>query len=1697
MRKVLFLILAMVLSVSALAQQKIQLRSADKAECVSSDMTSLRASFSFSSIEATDYASDRGTFSWLSLPNTVRGGNEGDPQIPVINQLIAVPVGAQPWIEITSYSATDYNLADYGMKTLVPRQPSLRKDKRPEDVPFVMNEAAYQSTRSFKGEPTAVVSVEGTMRGVQLGKMTIEPVSYDPVGNKIRVFNDIEVTVHFDGADAKATEDLLLETYSPYFDIVYKSLFNGRAVLDAYTEHPDLYSTPVKMLVVTTSKYANCTAFNNWLTWKKQKGIEVDVQLVTSSTSSADVRSLIQSRYNANHPTFLVIVGDMEDVTNYTTWSKTNLNYNPYVSDLQYASIDNDVYHDLYMSRMSVSNQTELGYLVNKILTYEKYTMANPSYLNETLLVAGWDETWTPKVGKPTIQYANNNYFNSAHGITPHVFLTTATGQTGCYDYINQVGFLNYTAHGDVTMLADPQFTSAQVNSMTNNDKYLWIVANCCLTANWGRNCFGEAMIRANNKGAFGYIGSVPESYWYEDYYFGVGAFRYQDGGAVQTVSGTTKGMYDAMFDETGFNCLNSMPYIGNVAVTYAHAKGYQSSVNDEYYWRAYQCLGDGSVMPYLKVPAANNVSHANTLPVGNTSFTVSADAGSYVSISVNDEIIGVATVDSGGTVNVPIAAQYAPGTAMIVVTRNQRQPYINTIEITGGTLYDITSIPSEHGTIIVPEQGYAHSIVTLSATPDEGYCFSSWTVTDANNNSITVTDNQFTMPETSVTVTATFIPGMQVTLASVMNGSISADPMYALQGTTINLKAKPATDYAFNSWVVYETGNVNNRVNVSNNSFTMPAFPVTVSAIFTSSQSGDVTIGSGSSENQNLPTAINNKYSISQQIYTASEVGDAGKITAIAFKVSNSNTATRSLDIYLSHTTKSTFSGTSDWVTQTTTNRVFSGSVTFAASGWTTITLDTPFEYNGTSNLLLTVDDNSNTATSNDYPLFYVYSAGTNQYRAIYKSNKNTNYNPTSTSNIGNAGGRVTNLNQVIFTKTIVSSETLSVAAEDPTGFICEVSEGPSQVQTITIVGCANENITVTASSDFEVSSSPNGPFSNTVTIPVTSKGNRDALNWSFEGDFEGWTTIDADGDGHNWSISSVLMAGSGINSHHGVDMLTSESYDNTNKKALTPDNWLISPQVTLGGVFTMYAMAQDGSWAAEHFGIFVSTTSNTNTSSFTQLGEWTLTAKGSGGKGGVSRSGNRASGNWYKFTVDLSAYAGQTGYIAVRHFNCTDQFYLNVDDFCLDIDYEPEIIIDPNPVDLVTASVYVRMKDGLSVGTHTGTVTVSVNNVSNSINLSGRTIKTFTLHIDAWGDGNGWYLIASPVNENVEVQDVVDMTSNEYDLYYFDQKQEKEWVNYKPHEGNFNPGFSLEAGKGYLYANQESVALTFIGMPYSGDGEVTLTNVEGHRLSGWNLIGNPWNTTATIGKDFLRMNDDHDEIIPAENPNIAPMEGIFVHTDNDGETVTFSTDGAKANFTNERIILSLSHNGGKVIDRAIVRFGEGSTLPKLQIRDNSTKLYFTQGNRDYAVVRVNKQDEMPVNFKASENGNHTITVNVDNVKLDYLHLIDNLTGNDIDLLTTPSYSFNAKTSDYASRFKLVFEVEGENLDSDFAFVSNGQIIINGQGTVQVIDVLGRIITNVETSYYGVSIKDMVPGMYILRLINGSDVKTQKIVIE
>ena len=156
------------------------------------------------------------------------------------------------------------------------------------------------------------------------------------------------------------------------------------------------------------------------------------------------------------------------------------------------------------------------------------------------------------------------------------------------------------------------------------------------------------------------------------------------------------------------------------------------------------------------------------------------------------------------------------------------------------------------------------------------------------------------------------------------------------------------------------------------------------------------------------------------------------------------------------------------------------------------------------------------------------------------------------------------------------------------------------------------------------------------------------------------GWTQIDANNDGMGWEHSSnpvsyfptgVDLTGTG---HNGsTAYILSGSFTNVSQTAITPDNWLITPAINLTANSTLrfYVCAQDANYAAEHYGVFISTTNATSTSAFTMLNEWTV-------------GSSKVQSAWEEKIVDLSAYTGQTVYIAFRHFNCNDQFLLNLDD-------------------------------------------------------------------------------------------------------------------------------------------------------------------------------------------------------------------------------------------------------------------------------------------------------------------------------------------------------------------------------------------------------------------------------------------------
>ena len=187
--------------------------------------------------------------------------------------------------------------------------------------------------------------------------------------------------------------------------------------------------------------------------------------------------------------------------------------------------------------------------------------------------------------------------------------------------------------------------------------------------------------------------------------------------------------------------------------------------------------------------------------------------------------------------------------------------------------------------------------------------------------------------------------------------------------------------------------------------------------------------------------------------------------------------------------------------------------------------------------------------------------------------------------------------------------------------------------------------------------------------------------------------------------------------------------------------------------------------------------------------------------------------------------------------------------------------------------------------------------------------------------------------------------------------------------------------------------------------------------------------------------------------------------------------------------VILS---NNGKKLDKAIIRFDDGMTLGKFQ-QSGNTRIYFPQDGEEYAIANANS-NEMPLNFQASEAGTYTISIKPNNANITYLHLFDKLTGEDVNLFTTPEYSFVASPRDAEGRFIVRFNETSAN--GTFIYQNGDELIVNGNGTLQVFDMMGRFMGSYEVNgNKRINASQYSNGVYVFRMI-GETINTQKIVV-
>ncbi|MCP4290680.1 MAG: T9SS type A sorting domain-containing protein [bacterium] len=630
-------------------------------------------------IEAMNVKTKAGNFTRLIIPGFHSSHEVGAPELPTMNRLINVPFGSRGSVVIDQVNTRTIKMADYGIENRVfPAQPSLSKSADLNNIEFHFDQAAYNSSVvKAAAQPVQLVEM-GTMRAMQMARLQVAPVEYLPATGELVITESIDFRVVFDGQDEKTANDLYAATYSPFFTHLYDQIA-GNEDLDKnfQDDYPDRVADKVTMVIVTPPSFAS--QLSEFVEWKTERGFEV-ITAVTGTpevgTTTSSIQSYLHGLYNSATienpaPSFVIFVGDVAQMPTFTLSGDA--------TDRPYCAVDGDLVPDMFYGRFSATNPSELQAILDKTMMYDQYTMPDPSYLDEVVMIAGVDSGFAPSHGNGQINYGTEHYFNEAHGITSHTYLYPASNGGSVPGQVvghasNGVGFINYTAHGSQTSWSDPQFTQSNINSLGNEGKYLLAIGNCCLTSTYDYGeCFAETWLRAENKGAIGYIGGSNSTYWDEDYWWGVGFHSSsQINGSAYPVESTGVGAYDGLFHEHGESA--DQHYITNDAIIFAGNLAVMEAGSSRitYYWNIYNLMGDPSLSTYLGVPSANNVTLPGTIFSSATTIAVQADAGSYVGLTQGGVLVGSGTVGASGSLDVELDETLTPGTPLRAVIMAQ-----------------------------------------------------------------------------------------------------------------------------------------------------------------------------------------------------------------------------------------------------------------------------------------------------------------------------------------------------------------------------------------------------------------------------------------------------------------------------------------------------------------------------------------------------------------------------------------------------------------------------------------------------------------------------------------------------------------------------------------------------------------------------------------------------------------------------------------------------------------------------------------------------------------------------------------------------------------------------------------------------------------------------------------------------------------
>jgi hypothetical protein len=507
-------------------------------------------------------------FQLLKIPGYASTQDIGKAMMPTASELVAIPGSASVRVEILDFeevSLPGYRVYPY-------QTPLLETEVRSRfdiDRSFYARSEIYPEQLAGAGDP-------GIWRDLRVVNLKVHPLQFNPATGEIKGYSEITVRLVYEGVSNVNVKPPQTRPIASNYDRMYR-----KAVLNYDHLHfgsLDAIDADYDYLIIADDNYVDdMTPFINW---KTAQGLATNIVSISEvGNNSTSIKNYIDTEYTTNGIRYVLLVGDESDVVGYTGYGT--------FSDYWYALLEgSDYYAELAIGRFSVSNATELGYMIDKSVTFESNPPAG-DWLEKSLLVAHREYAPDKYQGckeeiRTAAETASGTYevlypnFTTAYGASTSVGGDAATN-ADVIAYINEgQRVVNYRGHGMHTTWSTwnidyENFTPSDVADIDNGEMTPVVFGMACYNGDllYSTPCLAEAFTREEDA-AVAYLGASNPSYTLANHV-------------------TDKQLYAAIFDE-GINAIGDAS--NEAFVRTIVAEGYYGELNA----RMYIWLGDPSL---------------------------------------------------------------------------------------------------------------------------------------------------------------------------------------------------------------------------------------------------------------------------------------------------------------------------------------------------------------------------------------------------------------------------------------------------------------------------------------------------------------------------------------------------------------------------------------------------------------------------------------------------------------------------------------------------------------------------------------------------------------------------------------------------------------------------------------------------------------------------------------------------------------------------------------------------------------------------------------------------------------------------------------------------------------------------------------------------------------------------------------------